>query len=133
MSVHPPDNVKNPGHGLAEGIHKGSAHVMPIPVLLGTFAALIFFTILTVVLAEMNLGEIDIWVAMAIATVKAALVALFFMHMRYEKPFNTLLFVFCFFFATLFLGACLIDSTEYQPAIEQYQQTQETLQAEAGG
>lgn len=122
-----------PGHGLAEGISHGSTHVMPIWVLLATFAALIGLTILTVVLADMNLGEIDIWVAMAIATVKAGLVALYFMHMRYEKGFNTLIFVFCFFFAALFLGASLLDSVEYQPAIEQYQRTQQTLQAEAGG
>jgi len=95
---------------------------MPIPILFGTFAALLFLTWLTVFIADYgHLGKFDIYVALGIATVKATLVGLYFMHLRYDKPFNILLFLFCFFFVGLFLGAALLDSLQYEPQIEQFE------------
>jgi len=114
----PHANHDDHGHGMA--------HVMPIPTLLGTFFALLFFTWLTVFLADtVDLGKIDIWVAMAIASVKATLVGAYFMHLRYDKMFNVTIFLFCLFFVLLFLGACLMDASQYQYLIEQYQGSQE--------
>jgi len=49
--------------------------------------------------------------------VKAALVALYFMHLRYDSPFNTLLLVSALAFVTLFLGLTMLDTKEYQPEV----------------
>lgn len=92
-------------------------HVMSPGVLIGTFLALIGLTILTVGSSYFPLGHWDVVVAMAVATVKALLVAVFFMHLRYDKPLNSLLLVFSLFFVALFIGLTLIDSEQYQPEI----------------
>jgi len=105
----------------------GMVHIMSIPMLLGTFFALLFFTWLTVFLADqVQLGKADIWVAMTIATIKATLVGAYFMHLRYEKPFNVTIFLFCLFFVSLFLGAALLDASNYEYLVEQYQGSQST-------
>src|ERR1044071_2816969 len=90
------------GHG-----DHGLAHVMPIPLLFGVFGALIFFTVLTVAVTAIDLGKLNIWIAMGIATIKGLLVAVFFMHLRYDKPLNWLLFFSSFIFAFLFMGIVL--------------------------
>lgn len=51
-----------------------------------TGAALLAFLGLTIVAAHLNLGPLNTVVAMFISILKAALIALFFMHLRYSKP-----------------------------------------------
>ncbi|MCR4413349.1 MAG: cytochrome C oxidase subunit IV family protein [Thermoguttaceae bacterium] len=97
-------------------------HVVPLGVLLAVFAALIFLTCVTVWVAGIDLGEWNLFGALAIATVKAALVALYFMHLRYDSPFNALLFVTGLAFLALFLGLTLLDAVAYQPDIETFRE-----------
>ena len=71
----------------------GFAHPVPVKLLLAVFFALIFLTILTVVTAGQLPKPFGIWVAMIIATMKAALVMMFFMHMYWDKSFNVIVFL----------------------------------------
>jgi cytochrome c oxidase subunit 4 len=82
-------------------------HGNPFPTYVKTLLSLLFFTGLTVLVAQFDLGEANVAVAIGIATVKAALVALFFMHLLHDRPMNAvilctalimlgLLFLFCF-------------------------------------
>jgi cytochrome c oxidase subunit IV len=48
------------------------------------FGALLGFLLITVAVAFINLGLLNIVVALAIATAKALLIALYFMHLRYS-------------------------------------------------
>jgi cytochrome c oxidase subunit IV len=48
--------------------------------------ALLAFLALTVFAAYLNLGPFNTVVAMLISLAKGALIALFFMHLRYSKP-----------------------------------------------
>ncbi|MEW4528461.1 cytochrome C oxidase subunit IV family protein [Maioricimonas sp. JC845] len=91
------------------------AHVMPLKVLFSIFGLLIFFTILTVAIAQLHLGRWEIIISMLIATTKASLVAIYFMHLRYDNPFNAMVFVFSLVFVALFLGFTLVDVEQYQP------------------
>ena len=61
--------------------HKGPSYLV-------IFATLVVLTILTVGVSQFKMGEgLGILVAMAIASVKASLVALYFMHLKTEvKP-----------------------------------------------
>jgi len=93
------------------------AHPIPLWVLLGVFAALMVLTFITVAATWVNLGDWNLWIAMGIATVKAALVALYFMHLRYDSPFNALLLVSALVFVALFLGLTMLDTHEYQPQV----------------
>ena len=52
--------------------------------LIAVFIALIALTFVTVMAARVDLGAANIWVALLIASTKASLVVLFFMHMKFE-------------------------------------------------
>ncbi len=96
------------------------SHPMPLPTLLATFGALVFFTIVTVVVAKtLPLGTFEVWVSIGIATVKAVLVLLFFMHMLHDKPFDVLVFMSSFLFVGLFVGIVLTDTDQYQDTIRE--------------
>jgi len=62
------------------------------------WALLICFTILTVVTGHMNLGWVNLPLALTIATIKATLVVLFFMHMTEAAGTNRIVFVTSFIF-----------------------------------
>jgi len=51
---------------------------------LAVFAALLLLTVITVLVSYVDLGLGNVAVAMLIASVKASLVALFFMHLKSE-------------------------------------------------
>ena len=83
----------------------GFAHPVSVKLLLAVFSSLVFLTILTVVLNDLPLGSADIIIAMTIATIKATLVMLFFMHI-YTNVLHYFSGIFTLMFYTYFL-ACL--------------------------
>jgi cytochrome c oxidase subunit 4 len=101
--------------GHAEG---DFAHPLPLPLLFGVFGALVFLTIVTVFQANYELGSMDIAVVMFIATIKAVLVGLFFMHLAFDKPFNLIVFLASFVFVALFVSLTLSDAKMTSPAAE---------------
>jgi cytochrome c oxidase subunit 4 len=70
---------------------------------IGIFAALIALTVATVKVSYYDFGSANIIIAMLIATMKASLVAAFFMHLRYDQLFNTLAFLGAFLFLGIFI------------------------------
>jgi len=64
---------------------------------------LLAFTGLTVWTGRMDLGAANIGIALAIATVKATLVVLFFMHLSESHGANRLVFVVSFLFLAVLL------------------------------
>ncbi len=109
------------------------AHVMPVPMLLGVFLTLIGLTVLTVAVTWHNFAGWNLLIAMGIATIKAALVALYFMHLRYDHPFNGLVFVAALVFLGLFMSLTLLDTQQYQADVAAYQQQNDVAPAPAGG
>jgi cytochrome c oxidase subunit 4 len=105
-------------HGHADHLEGDFAHPIPIWILLATFFALVMLTFLTVGLAQLPLGKWEIWTSLVIASIKAALVMAFFMHLRWDKPLNTVIFLSSLIFATLFLGFTLMDSMNYRDRLE---------------
>jgi cytochrome c oxidase subunit 4 len=79
--------------------------------------ALLVLTAVTVWSAGIRLGEFNIYVALAIAVVKASLVGLFFMHLRWDRPFNSVVFIGSIALVALFLGLAMTDTAEYKSAI----------------
>ena len=108
------------GHGVvqADAAHwdgHGMGHVMPVRTLAAVWGALVALTVLTVAATWVDLGRASLLVALGIATVKATLVLLYFMHMRYDRPFNAIVFVSALLFVAIFVGITLIDTGAYQP------------------
>ena len=97
------------------------AHPMPLPLLFGVFFALVFLTIVTVAQASFDLGSFDIAVVMGIATVKALLVGLFFMHLIADKPFNVIVFLSSFVVVGLVVIFTLSDSKMNSDSFEPIQ------------
>ena len=89
-------------------------HVLPLSLLLKVFFALVGLTILTVVTGKMELFGMDLAIAMIIATCKASLVCLIFMHLKYDKPFHGMIFLFSVLCVGLFLAFLTLDTKEYQ-------------------
>jgi cytochrome c oxidase subunit 4 len=69
----------------------------------GVFAALIFLTVVTVRVSYYDFGQANIIIALLIATMKASLVAAFFMHLRHDNLFNTIAFLAAFLFLGIFI------------------------------
>ncbi len=93
----------------------GEMHVVPMKTLAAVWVALIVLTVITVAVTYVDLGPFNLVAALAIATVKGSLVALYFMHLRWDRPFNALVFLGALAFVVLFIGLVLLDTTSYQP------------------
>jgi cytochrome c oxidase subunit 4 len=93
----------------------GISHVATLKTLIGTGGTLLVLTIVTVLATKIDFGaNINLAVAMVIAVTKATLVVLFFMHLRYDKLFHSVIFVSALLAACLFVGFTLMDSGQYQ-------------------
>ena len=101
-------------HDSHDDAHGDAPHAVPPRVLITVFVALVALTILTVFATLYPTGNFEIWISLGIATVKASLVAAYFMHLRYDNPLNALIFIFALFFVALFVGLCLMDTHQYQ-------------------
>ena len=86
-------------------------HIIPKKTLYKVFGALVFLTILTAVTAEfVDIGSLNVPLALAIAVSKATLVATFFMALRYDNKVNTLVFMIGILFVGVFLTFTLADT-----------------------
>jgi cytochrome c oxidase subunit 4 len=61
-----------------------SKHIVPTRVYYTIFAILMVCTLLTVLIASVDLGALNTVAALTIAVFKAALVVLYFMHVKYS-------------------------------------------------
>jgi cytochrome c oxidase subunit 4 len=87
-----------------------SEHISTIGSSVAIWIALLVGTGLTVGAAFIDLGPFNIVVALAIATVKATLVVLFFMHVKYTlEKLTGLVVVSAIFWLGLLLGLSMLD------------------------
>jgi cytochrome c oxidase subunit IV len=100
--------------------HEGLAHIVPLRVLLAVFAVLLALTFVTVAATWFDAGGWALAIALGIATVKASLVALYFMHLRYDNPFYAVVFLAALLFLAIFLSLTLLDTFQYQPDVENW-------------
>ena len=68
-------------------------HIVPLKVYFAVFAALVVGTILTTVVAYIDLGQFNVVVALIVAVCKATLVVLFFMHVKYSPRLTKLVVI----------------------------------------
>ena len=97
-------------------------HIVPIKFLVFICCILLFLTAVTVWVSRydftaINIAEMGIIMALAVATVKATIVGLYFMHLRWDRAFIGFIFVGSILFVVLFIGIALTDTMEYQPSI----------------
>jgi cytochrome c oxidase subunit 4 len=85
------------------------AHVVPLWIYLAVYVSLLGLTAATVWAAFTDLEPLSNAVAIGIALVKATLVALFFMHVRYSSRLIPLVLVAGVFWLIHLLGGTLSD------------------------
>ena len=92
-----------------DAAHGGEHHVLPLPIYWGVFFALVVGTALTVWTATIDLGRLNVIVALVIASVKAILVILFFMHVKYSSKMVWLFAGAGFFWVLLMIAFTMQD------------------------
>ena len=92
-------------------------HITPIKTYITIAVLLIILTAVTVTVSFVDLGPYNISVALAIASVKALLVAFFFMHLFYDNKLYLIIFAMALLFLTIFLTLTMFD-TSTRGAIE---------------
>lgn len=86
-----------------------SVHVSPLSTYLSIFAALMVLSAITVGAAFVDLGSLNPVVALAIAGLKATLVILYFMHVKYSSRLTKLTVVLSLFFVAILFAETLMD------------------------
>ncbi|MEM7495973.1 MAG: cytochrome C oxidase subunit IV family protein [Myxococcota bacterium] len=84
-------------------------HVLSLRLYGSVFLALVALTGVTVLTAQWNLGAWNIWLAMLIASAKAALVLAVFMHLWFDSKFLLLVLGGTLTFLAVFAGLTLMD------------------------
>jgi len=84
-------------------------HVVPLKIYFAVFGALMVFTAITVGAAYVDMGALNNVVMIAIAVIKATLVVLFFMHVRYSTRLIPLVVVGGVFFLLVMFGITMSD------------------------
>lgn len=95
---------------MTQETHTNEPHVLPLSIYLGIGSLLIFLTAVTVYAASFNFGEYNLLIAMIIATIKASLVAMYFMHLKYDNKLYLLLFLSAIVFLAIFIIITMFDT-----------------------
>jgi cytochrome c oxidase subunit 4 len=98
-------------------VSEHSEHIVSPKVYIIIFLALIAGTSLTVWAAFQNFAQFNIVIALGIATAKATLVVLYFMHARYSPKRTQLVIVCAIFWLAIMLALTLSDYQTRQPRV----------------
>lgn len=93
----------------AHAAHLEHDHVTPVSVYLSIFGALMVLTLITVAVAWLDLGSLNILVALAVAVMKGTLVVLFFMHLKYSSKLTWVVVGAGFFWLGILLSITMSD------------------------
>jgi cytochrome c oxidase subunit 4 len=86
-----------------------SVHVSPLSTYITIFGALMVLSAITVAAAFVNLGALNPIVAMLIAGIKATLVILYFMHVKFSSRLVKITVVLSLFFVAILFAETLMD------------------------
>jgi cytochrome c oxidase subunit IV len=87
-----------------------SEHIIPSKIYYLIWISLMCLTVITAAVAFVDLGSFNTVVALCIATLKAVLVVLFFMHLKYtNEKMTKVVVIAALFWLVLLLGLSLMD------------------------
>jgi cytochrome c oxidase subunit 4 len=101
------ENVQHADH--ADEHHE--PHILPLWTYFRTWLLLVVLTAITVGVSYVDFGPGNLVIALLVATTKATLVAMFFMHLLYDHKFHALIFGFSLIFLGIFIGFTLSDTS----------------------
>ncbi len=86
-----------------------SEHVLPKKLYFAVFLSLIVLTAITTGVAFIDLGPFNTVVALVIAVIKASLVVLFFMHLKYQTGMTRVVIVAALLWLAVLIGITMSD------------------------
>jgi cytochrome c oxidase subunit 4 len=89
--------------------HTDHNHIVPLKVYYTIFALLMFCTYLTVQIAYFDLGPVNAIAALTIASFKATIVVLYFMHVKYSTRLTWLVALASIFWLGILLSITMSD------------------------
>tara|TARA_X000001036_G_scaffold24378_1_gene20378 strand:+ start:3827 stop:4189 length:363 start_codon:yes stop_codon:yes gene_type:complete len=87
-----------------------SIHITPLKTYIVVYVTLLLMTAVTVWSAQFDFGWFNIILAMMIASFKATLVLLFFMHLLYDNKINLAFLIASVVFLVVFIAITAIDT-----------------------
>jgi cytochrome c oxidase subunit IV len=87
-------------------------HITPLRTYLTVGISLIILTGITVAVSSIHFGAFNLVVAMLIASVKAVLVAMFFMHLYYDNKLYAAIFSISLIFVSVFIILTMFDTLQ---------------------
>jgi cytochrome c oxidase subunit 4 len=98
-------------HSHSDGHSHGDSagHVIPVKTFAKILVALLVLTIITVAAAKVDMGKWNIVGAMVIASIKASLVILVFMHGKYENKIIWTYILIPFILLAIMIGGVFTD------------------------
>lgn len=105
-----------------EGVIEVHEHISPASAYVKVLTALFVLTGLTYAVSFANLGPASLPVAMTVAFVKATLVSMYFMHLRYDDRYHVFVFLSTIIFVSIFFTFTIFDLTS-RPRLNEEQET----------
>ena len=87
----------------------GHAPIVPVSTYVTIFVSLLVLTGATYIVATFDFGWLNTPIALAVALVKASLVIIYFMGVRYNTPLTKLVVVAGFFWLVILFGLTMND------------------------
>jgi len=91
------------------GAKSDKHHIVPLKTYLAVGFALLVLTAVTIGVSFIDLGGWNAIVAVAIASIKALMVAFIFMHLLYDKKIFLVIFSVAILFLTIFISFTMFD------------------------
>ena len=109
-------------------------HISSVGFYAAILATLMVLTIITVGVSYVHLGKLNLIVAVVIASIKATLVVMFFMHLKYDNKFNAMVLIVSLLFIGVFFAYTLNDTDHRAEVdIDQGNKIQQSTGIEAPG
>ena len=89
--------------------HNESEHITPYKTYVVVWIVLMVLTVITVEAARHQFGSFNIVIAMVIASIKASVVALWFMHLKFEDSITWVFALYPLFLLGLLIGLTSVD------------------------
>ncbi len=95
---------------LAAPEHDGEdLHILTDMTQLKVFVALIILTIITVTASVKYPGPIGVGVALIVTPLKASLILMYFMHLKFERPVFVIMFLVAITILAVVMGLTVVD------------------------
>lgn len=89
--------------------HDGDHHIVSDGTFILVWIGLLILTAMTVAASVYYPGNVGVAVAMIVTPIKAALILMYFMHLKYEKKVFVIMFLSAMSIFGVFLGLTFID------------------------